>query len=188
MHQGLGSWILVVLTVPITESSLGHRRRSSVEPLARYRSDTVDSERRSKGRDSHLRPASPGPEPPVLPYHFTAPQGAVAPPARGQHTLNPQPEEEGGGRGRALRRGTHNVWTQSPAPDKPAKPSAFCGEMMVKCSKLSLGKFVVFKALRKNDATKNSLAEQTSDNRTSLTEPEASRNGRRQLKALAGDL
>lgn len=38
-----------------------------------------------------------------------------------QHTLNPQPGEVG--RGAAVQRGTRNVWTQSPAHDRPAKLS-----------------------------------------------------------------
>ncbi len=58
-------------------------------------------------------------EPPVLPYHFTAPQRTTAPPAPGLTHSEPTTR----GEGMVVRRETHSVWTQSPAHVKPAKPS-----------------------------------------------------------------
>lgn len=72
------------------------------------------------------------PNPLVQPYHFTAPQGAMALPL--QAALGPKHSEpttrtgwwwcrRGG---TTVTRGAHNVWTQSPAHDKPAMHSHTC--------------------------------------------------------------
>lgn len=72
--------------------------------------------RSSFGRDQTQTSDLPFSEvlwPPVLPYHFTAPQGHVALP-----TKNPtysKPTNRRLGDGPVVRSGTHNVWTQSSA-------------------------------------------------------------------------
>lgn len=70
--------------------------------------------RSSFGRDQTQTSDLPFSEvlwPPVLPYHFTAPEGHVALP-----TMNPtysKPTNRRLGDGPVVRSGTHNVWTQS---------------------------------------------------------------------------
>lgn len=75
-----------------------------------------------QGPESDLWPPSPGairaPCAALSLYCTPGSRGPACPWAR--HTLNPQP---GGGRDDEVKRGTYSVWTQSPAHDKPAKPS-----------------------------------------------------------------